>query len=1355
MGKYEKNYYLGLDVGTDSVGWATTDTYYSLLKYHGEPAWGSHIFEEAELNDIRRGFRSARRRLDRKQQRVLLLQELFADAIAEVDSDFYKKIKTSQIIRDDEDNNTLISEDDCIYEEYHGYHTIHHLICELMNSEEKHDPRVVYLALAWLVSHRGHFLSNISMERLDDIKDFSQIYERFKRFFLDGGFELPWQETDVEKLAVILRKKLNVTNKTKELIGLLYGGIKPKDEITESFPFRKTKIISLLAGGKVSPSELYGSEEYAELKSVSLAMAEEDFITIVDAIGDDAELLVQLRAIYDWTILVESLGDSQTISEAKVKIYEQHKKDLDILKNTFVKKYIPTEYDNIFRPGEKDNYAAYAYHVNKGESTADIKKASVEDFSKYLLKKLANVKPKSEDIQSYTDMIERLQMNTFLPKQKTTNNRVIPYQLYYYEVIRILNNAEKYLSFLGEKDKDGLSTSDKIKSIFMFRIPYFVGPLNNNSKFSWIVRKSDKIYPWNFEKVVDFDASEQNFIQRMTNTCSYIPGEPVLPKESLLYHKYTVLNEINAIKINGRKIPVELKQDIYEDLFLNVKKVTKRKIIDYFICNGIINASEADGVTGIDTTINANLSSNIAFKRLIESSILSLNDVEKIIERASYSEDKRRLESWLRDNYSQLSEEDIQYIVRLKLKEFGRLSKAFLTEVEGVDKETGETFNVITALWNTQNNLMELLSDRFTFRDNIEKITADYYSANATTLEDRMTEMRLSGAVKRSVYRTLDVVNDVVKTFGVPEKVFIEMTRGADPSLKGKRTQTRKQQILDLYSKCKDEDVRELKKQLEEMGDYADNKLQGDKLFLYYMQFGKSMYSGKPIDIEQLGTKLYDIDHIYPQAFVKDDSIINNKVLVLSEENGAKKNVYPIEASIQKLMYGYWKHLFDVGAMSEEKFKRLIRSTPFTQEEKLGFINRQLTETSQSTKAIGVLLKEKYPNTEIVYSKAKLTSEFRQEFDLPKSRLFNDLHHAADAYLNIVTGNVYNMRFSKRWFNVDAEYSVKTKTLFTRPLICNGRTIWAGAESLNKVKEVAVKNNAHFTKFAYFKHGGLFDQMPVAASAGLVPLKKGMDTGKYGGYNKAGIMFFIPIKYYVGNKSEILILSVELLHGKRFLADENFAKEYAKSRTEHIIGKNVDMIEFPMGMRPWKVNTVLSLDGFKICVAGIGSGGKCLIAQPIMQFSESNEWRYYLKKLEMFVEKNTKNAKYVYSEEYDKVSLNQNQQLYDIYVDKYKKSIYSKRVNAPVEIFEKGRDKFVRLSILEQARALIHMHETFGRTSGGCDLQLIGGAGKAAATVNFSSTVSNWKKTYTNVMVVDESVTGLKRCFSANLLELL
>ena len=527
-----------------------------------------------------------------------------------------------------------------------------------------------------------------------------------------------------------------------------------------------------------------------------------------------------------------------------------------------------------------------------------------------------------------------------------------------------------------------------------------------------------------------------------------------------------------------------------------------------------------------------------------------MEDVESIIERASYSDDKGRVLLFLKNKYSFLTDEDIKYICKIKIKDFGRLSKKFLVDFEGMCKETGEISTVLRLMWETNNNLMELLSDKYTFSNGIKENRKKYYTEQQKTLDARLDEMYISNSVKRTIFRTLSVVKDVTKAFGVPKKIFVEMTRTNNPDLKGKRTKTRQQRVLELYAKCDEEDVRELKHQMESLGEYVDNKLQSDKLFLYFIQFGKSAYSGKMIDLEKLmsGSKVYDIEHIYPQAYVKDDSIINNKVLVFSEENGAKQDIYPIKTEIRKQMSGIWAVWHHVGAVSDEKYKRLTRSTPFNDDEKYGFINRQLTETSQSTKAVAQILNEKYPETEIVYVKAGLVSDFRHEFGLYKCRSYNDLHHATDAYLNVVVGNVYNMKFNRKWFSVDSKYSIKTKTIFSHSLVCDGKTVWDKEKMLPMVLKNAKKNNAHFTKYQFMKTGGFFDQMPCKKAPGLVPRKKGLDTERYGGYNKSGIMFLLPMRYQIGKKSDIIILSVELLYGKKFLKDEVFAKKYAEER---------------------------------------------------------------------------------------------------------------------------------------------------------------------------------------------------------------
>ena len=138
----------------------------------------------------------------------------------------------------------------------------------------------------------------------------------------------------------------------------------------------------------------------------------------------------------------------------------------------------------------------------------------------------------------------------------------------------------------------------------------------------------------------------------------------------------------------------------------------------------------------------------------------------------------------------------------------------------------------------------------------------------------------------------------------------------------------------------------------------------------------------------------------------------------------------------------------------------------------------------------------------------------------------------------------------------------------------------------------------------------------------------------------------------------------------------------------------------------------------------------------------------------MFCEKRRINDKLIYDKDYDKVSEEDNINLYDLYIYKLQNAIYSKRINNPLETLNKGRDKFIKLSVQEQAKTLLNIHSAFGRMTGGCDLSLIGGGTHSGATVNFSSTISNWSKIYTDVRLIYQSPSGLWEKQSDNLLDL-
>ena len=161
------------------------------------------------------------------------------------------------------------------------------------------------------------------------------------------------------------------------------------------------------------------------------------------------------------------------------------------------------------------NYVSYSAHFKankKAVNKVSIKKVNKEVFSDFIKKNVLDkiTEPSEADALIIEDIRLRMELGTYMPKQVDVNNRVIPYQLYGYEFKKILLTASNYLPFLNEKDSDNLSNIDKLLSIFTFRVPYFVGPLNPHSSFAWLKRDNGKIFPWNFNKIVDLDESENN-----------------------------------------------------------------------------------------------------------------------------------------------------------------------------------------------------------------------------------------------------------------------------------------------------------------------------------------------------------------------------------------------------------------------------------------------------------------------------------------------------------------------------------------------------------------------------------------------------------------------------------------------------------------------------------------------------------------------------------------------------------------------------------------------------------------------------------------------------------------------------
>ncbi|NLB62430.1 MAG: type II CRISPR RNA-guided endonuclease Cas9 [Clostridiales bacterium] len=688
-----------------------------------------------------------------------------------------------------------------------------------------------------------------------------------------------------------------------------------------------------------------------------------------------------------------------------------------------------------------------------------------------------------------------------------------------------------------------------------------------------------------------------------------------------------------------------------------------------------------------------------------------------------------------------------------------------MTEIQAVIPETGEITNIIGALWRTNYNLMQLISNKFGFIDEINKHVSEYYDANPKSITEKLEDMFIPNAVKRPIFRTLDIVKEIKGIMKQdPKKIFIEMARAEEEK---KRTKSRKEQITELYKNL-DEENREIWSKA--LAGEEENRLKSERLFLYYMQLGKCMYTGEVIDLSLLSTKLYDIDHIYPQSKVKDDSVHNNKVLVLRTENAEKKDEYSVAPTIQRKMTGYWNMLAAKGLITKEKFSRLTRSTGFSNNELTDFINRQLVETRQSTKAVAILLQEIFPNSEIVYVKAGLVSDFRNEYDMVKSRELNDLHHAKDAYLNIVIGNVYNVRFTKNPVNFiksltpEEKYSINIKAkegtgLLARDIERNGEIAWRASgerKTIETVKKTVRKNNINYVRYAYCRKGGFFNQNAEGATQKekmLIPRKQNLPADIYGGYNNTTASFFTLVKHMVKGKPCISVKPVELLVADKFINDDEFALSYCKER----LGlENPDLISH---RKVLKVNTMLSLDGFRANIAAKSSGGSSMVLAPAISLVVDANTEKYIKNMESVLYKYSKRAdkkeQLKINEKYDKITKEENERLYQVLKDKLTANIFAK-VSAfgnVLSILNKGESKFMNISIEEQVLTLMSIVKVFktGRTTDGCDLTRIGGAQKSAI-LGLNATLSATK--YKSIEIIDQSSTGLFEKTSGNLLEL-
>lgn len=684
------NYFLGLNLGTGSLGWAVTDKDYAILRAHGKALWGVRLFDSANTAEERRNYRTARRRLDRRNWRIELLQAIFADEIMAVDDGFYHRMKESRYMPEDklkEDGDApelpyaLFVDPGFTDKDYHQkFPTIYHLRKWLMSTDETPDVRLIYLALHHMMKHRGHFLFSGSLQ---DIKEFNQTFRQLVKSITDEelDFHISADGGAACVEAVLRDSSLSSSAKKSQLVKML--GAKTACE---------KAVIALITGNTVRLSDIFGNSELDNCERSKISFSDsryEEYASETELVlGEQYFLIEQAKAVYDWSVMADIFDGCDSLSEAKVAVYDKHKKDLAYLKKLVRDNLSRETYNEIFVQSDDKlaNYSAYigTSSINGKKVQSGGKQCGRDEFYAYLKKiVLGQIE---EDKTEY--LREEMDKGTFLPKQVTKENSVLPYQAHLYELNMIIDNLQNRVPVLKDN-------ADKIRGIFTFRIPYYVGPLNGvmrgNKKTNWAQRRCGKtVYPWNFEDVIDVEASAEQFIRRMTNKCTYLIHEDVLPKNSLLYSRFAVLNELNSMRINGEPVSVELKQRIYNELFLHTRIVTKKKLQEFLIREGI--ADKGADITGIGANFRGSLTAYHDFREQLEECELSDEDKENIILNITlFGHDKKLLARRLEVLYPNLTRAQQRKLCMLPYKGWGSLSERFLGGITAPNPGGGRT----------------------------------------------------------------------------------------------------------------------------------------------------------------------------------------------------------------------------------------------------------------------------------------------------------------------------------------------------------------------------------------------------------------------------------------------------------------------------------------------------------------------------------------------------------------------------------------------------------------------------------------------------------------------------------------
>lgn len=480
-----------------------------------------------------------------------------------------------------------------------------------------------------------------------------------------------------------------------------------------------------------------------------------------------------------------------------------------------------------------------------------------------------------------------------------------------------------------------------------------------------------------------------NMIEKMLGHCTFEKDEPRAAKGSYSAEYFRLLQDVNHLRLvknNGESCALTREQkQIYIDLVMK---------------------SAAASYAQLRKKLE--LSNDISFNMLrYGSDEIGKVERKKLGHMKFYHEMRKALNTVQKDAISTVSWEQRDEIARILLcyksddKRKAQLEKLDIPREFIPALLTLSTSKTAHLSVKALRKLIPHLEKGMTYAEACKEVYGEQKSSvtkkNKLSLFD--IEPINNPVVRRAVSQTIRVINAVVREYGAPEVVRVELAREMGKPYDVRTQMTKKQEANAKRNE-------ELRQQIKKIKGAEPTGQDIVKFKLFQDQNGVCLYSGQNLDITRLFEAGYvDVDHIIPYSISFDDSY-TNKVLVRSPENRQKGNRIP--ADYFKSDPARWQRFETLvnTQVHNWKKKRNLLTQALSEEQKNGFKQRNLVDTQYIARVIYNLINDHLQFAETgKYDKKRrtqavngaITAHVRKRLGIQKIREDGDLHHAVDA----------------------------------------------------------------------------------------------------------------------------------------------------------------------------------------------------------------------------------------------------------------------------------------------------------------------------------------------------------------------